>query len=204
MGYMGFGMQKWIYTQRPRKPFSKQRRDAVDVHERYSVNETNISGRTRISPTDQDIKLVLDRIRKNSIKGKLINLLLAIAFIVLSVVILIKFEPWKSHKRSEHALMEEQKQALEEKIEIFNTFLAYGKYHLDKGETGMAIQEFHKCLDVFPDNMEALEYLTKTYMLNCVSMEIDCEEAMVYIDKLIEKDPDNMDYMSYRISIENK
>lgn len=24
MGYSGFGLQKWIYTMRPRKPFSKQ------------------------------------------------------------------------------------------------------------------------------------------------------------------------------------
>ena len=26
MGFMGFGMQKWIYTMRPRKPFSMQRK----------------------------------------------------------------------------------------------------------------------------------------------------------------------------------
>ena len=26
MGYMGLGMQKWIYTMRPRKPFSLERR----------------------------------------------------------------------------------------------------------------------------------------------------------------------------------
>ena len=46
MGYMGFGMQKWIYTQKPRKYFSRTRkragnsdiagnRDIFDVNKAY-------------------------------------------------------------------------------------------------------------------------------------------------------------------------
>ena len=31
MGFMGFGMQKWIYTMRPRKPFSMQRKGSFTV-----------------------------------------------------------------------------------------------------------------------------------------------------------------------------
>ena len=31
MGYMGFGMQKWIYTKRPRKTFEGIRKDTFAV-----------------------------------------------------------------------------------------------------------------------------------------------------------------------------
>lgn len=31
MGYMGFGMQKWIYTMRPRRPFTKARKAGFDT-----------------------------------------------------------------------------------------------------------------------------------------------------------------------------
>ncbi len=31
MGYSGFGLQKWIYRQRPRRPFSKDRKAHGDT-----------------------------------------------------------------------------------------------------------------------------------------------------------------------------
>jgi hypothetical protein len=36
MGFLGLGMQKWIYTMRPRKPFSMQRKGSFTVIPTYS------------------------------------------------------------------------------------------------------------------------------------------------------------------------
>ena len=36
MGYMGLGLQKWIYTMRPRKPFSMQRKGSFTAVPTYS------------------------------------------------------------------------------------------------------------------------------------------------------------------------
>ncbi|WP_053992457.1 hypothetical protein [Mangrovimonas sp. TPBH4] len=36
MGYMGFGIQKWIYSMRPRAPFSKERKPSFTKLDTYS------------------------------------------------------------------------------------------------------------------------------------------------------------------------
>jgi hypothetical protein len=45
MGYMGFGMQRWIYTQRPRKAFSKLSAQGMDVgqHKHLPTGQANAS-----------------------------------------------------------------------------------------------------------------------------------------------------------------
>jgi cytochrome c-type biogenesis protein CcmH/NrfG len=204
MGYMGLGMQKWIYTQRPRKPFSKLRKLSIVTDKRFAIDDLKVGGRTHKNPSKRDIKLVLERMGRTSLRNKLLNLLIAFAIILLTYVILIKYEPWKSTENTEQYLIQQQEKALQLKIENFNMSISYGKHYLNKGDFVLAKQEFHHALEVFPNNQETLEYLVKTYMQDCITNEVNCEKTLILLDKLIEKEPNNLEYLSYKISLENK
>jgi Tfp pilus assembly protein PilF len=148
--------------------------------------------------------LILERLRRTSLQKKLLNLLVAFAFIVLTIVIVINLEPWKSNEFSEQYQIEQQEKHLRSKTEIFNMSLSYGIHHLNKGDLELAKREFHNALEVFPNNQKALEYLVKAYLQDCIANEINCEKTILYLDVLIEKEPDNIEYLSYKIRLENK
>jgi hypothetical protein len=203
MGYMGFGMQKWIYTQRPRKPFSKRRRVTGDTIEKYTANELKIAGRTHKSSTEKNRKIVLERIGRRSFNNKVVNICIAACIILLTILVLVELKPWAPTVNNEQYHIEQQKILDGEKKKSFNLSMAYGKNYLNKGDLVLAKQEFYNALEIFPDNTEALEYLIKSYVKDCIQNEVDCEKARLVLDKLIEKEPENIEYLSYRISLGN-
>ena len=44
MGYMGFGMQNWIFKQKPRRPFSKDRKPSGDTINNTEWGDLHIGG----------------------------------------------------------------------------------------------------------------------------------------------------------------
>ncbi len=67
----------------------------------------------------------------------------------------------------------------------------------------MAINEFSQALQFYPDNLNAAVGLTKSYLQDCLLNLQNCENAEASIIKLIEKYPENSEYLSYSISLES-
>jgi tetratricopeptide (TPR) repeat protein len=113
-------------------------------------------------------------------------------------------EPWKAKSQNEQYLKNQRIKEMVEKTQTFDLSLSYGKNYLKKAEYDQAIKEFHFALEIFPENKEAAEYLVKAYVQDCKVNERNCKKAIEILDKLIGENPDNLEYQSYRISLEMK
>ena len=80
--------------------------------------------------------------------------------------------------------------------------LSYGNRKLLDGEIESAIKEFKHALKIFPNSLEATVGLAKSYVLDCETNQSNCEKAKKLLDALIEKYPENYEYISYRFSLE--
>ena len=82
MGYMGFGLQRWIYTQKPRKPYIFGTRSAEDsqiFHDHKKYNQAFINKQNKLSSTS---------IKKGKL-GNLIKVLLLLVIFSLTVIALV-------------------------------------------------------------------------------------------------------------------
>lgn len=203
MGYMGFGMQKWIYSRRARKPFTRRSLETGDTVEKYTVGDLNIKGRThRTHLSPEERKETLRRISRRSLNNKILNIIISVSLITITVVVLVNIKPWKANGFSEQYILDENRKELVEKSEVFELSMEYGKSYLKRNAYESAIKEFRHALKVFPEDKEALDYLVKAYVKDCISNDNNCDTAKKILSDLIRKYPENFDYMSYRISIE--
>jgi tetratricopeptide (TPR) repeat protein len=202
MGYMGFGMQNWIFRQRPRKPFSKERKPMGDTINFDKWDDLNIEGRTNRNPelAEKDIEEHLQEISNRRIKGKIYSGIILL-FILSLIIVFIKFKPWEKYKDKGQYFTEEHKKFEEENKQAFQLSLNFGEEHFAKGEFELAEKEFITALKIFPENLEASVGLAKSYLQDCLAYQKNCEKAKSEIDKLIEKYPENPEYISYSISL---
>ena len=91
---MGFGMQDWIFKQRPRKPFSKVRKPSVDTIHRDSWNDLNIEGRTskNIEVARKSKQELLQKIHSRWIRGKIVNILILTSIFSIIILLLIRYK----------------------------------------------------------------------------------------------------------------
>ncbi len=202
---MGFGMQNWIFRQRPRRAFSKKRKSFGDTVPRKVAKDFYISGRTQKDPVygDQDKIYYLGRIRNRLFKDKIISLLISLILLSIGVALYI-YQPWKHFQISNEEFIAQQIKAIQEQREIFQMSVDYGNYYLASGEIASAINEFKHALKIFAENQEANEGLARAYLEDCLTNDKNCENASVLLDSLIAKYPYNSQYLSYKISLENK
>jgi len=203
MGYMGFGMQKWIYNQRPRKLFGKRENkggfDSIDSL--FSSKDLNIEGRTIQKKESREELLKL--VREKALKSKVLNTIIVVCLIVIMALLLYIFKPW-SLQNSSNYIGQEERKFVEEKIEAFNISMEYGKYNLSKKAYSLAINDFNNALSLFPENSEALIFLTKSYLNDCLTNNNNCENAILKVEELLIRFPENAEFLSYKISIEEK
>ena len=202
---MGFGMQNWIFKQRPRRAFSKIKKPSGDTVPRKVARDFQISGRTQKNPiyAEQDKKYYLRRIRNRLIKEKITSLLIALTILIIGVSISI-YQPWKKFQLTMDEFLVQQRDVKLEEKEIFEMSVDYGNYYLAGGEIASAINEFKHALKIFAENQEANEGLAKAYLQDCLTNDNNCENASILLDSLIAKYPYNSQYLSYKISLENK
>jgi hypothetical protein len=85
MGYMGFGLQKWIYTQKPRKIFNK-------LKDNYGDNlENTPTANPDLRPKKYDTvakSLVLERARKENEADSARRLKVLIVSMLITIVLL--------------------------------------------------------------------------------------------------------------------
>jgi tetratricopeptide (TPR) repeat protein len=203
MGYMGFGMQKWIYNQRPRRPFKKREKigghDTIDNY--FAVKDIKIEGRTKLNP--QSRKELLENINHRFNNSRNTSLIIAACVITITAIIVFYFKPWIVHNSTQYIVQEDNK-IIAKKMESFNISMEYGRYNFSKKEYGLAIIDFENALAQFPKNKEALLLLAKSHINNCITNNNNCETALKKVNTLIKQNPDNIEYISYKIAIEEK
>ena len=93
MGYMGFGMQRWIYTMRPRKPFSGKRQRGPDMDQDTPARRMNISGTATRNPQRlrENINRRVNEMGHKWLLDRIFNLVYATILIGVVIYVLMKF-----------------------------------------------------------------------------------------------------------------
>lgn len=210
MGYMGFGLQKWIYTQRARRPFSKDRKPAGDLltyshesdyfetkpfspsvkHEATIEDRERASNRIKLKFTDLKQKLLITRITYG------LSIVIAIIIVILifkNKEFIDRFIPNEKYTNT--------KKINEEKAKAFKMMLEYGDAYLKKKDYEKAIIEYKQAVKLYPENAEGEIALAKGYYYLCLDLDQDCDVAIKHYSNLIIKYPDSKQYLKIRAEI---
>ncbi|MGE0079466.1 MAG: tetratricopeptide repeat protein [Bacteroidales bacterium] len=185
MGYMGFGLQKWIYSQRPRKPFKK--RESPLGHEYIYIEQ----GRTfpaegSFAPNpigvEERIEESKKRYRINSRLEKFKYFIFFIMFLTSIIAIIVnKNRPKIEHEVITNINKENNRNALK-------LFIETGKYNLEWNNLNSAIEEFERALYLEPNNIEALNYYILALTIDCEQNNRSCDRAIEFFERLKEID----------------
>ncbi|MBN8577076.1 MAG: hypothetical protein J0L66_09035 [Cytophagales bacterium] len=91
MGYMGFGLQKWIYTQKPKKGFGKLKSMYGDKLENLPVPDDDFAVNKYGAVARSSILAKLQRETASDRRRRLIVMLISVAFgFVVGLVWIVK------------------------------------------------------------------------------------------------------------------
>jgi len=163
MGYMGMGMQKWIYTMKPRKPFSKKRKG--------SFTNIPLYKRTfKIQPSNR----ILSSNKTQSPKSKFSNLFGIFLFSLFLILIISMVTKWISYEfNNQLNILEYQKNVNENH---FNFLMNSGKKRLTNKNLTGAYYEFKLAKAIYPKNDEVNQLLLETTTFLCLNKGIYCKE----------------------------
>lgn len=132
MGYMGLGMQSWIYKQKPRKPFQLRRRPTFDALPSYD--------RTfKIQPTKQASK-----------KRKALQ---SLSILVFCVCLLVFFaSKFKNYERQRVQLNEERESRIAAEAYLFLQHSGMQRYY--NNDIKGAYSEFKLAYKLNPKNLD--------------------------------------------------
>lgn len=151
MGYMGFGMQKWIYTMRPRRPFSMDRKSSFTS---VPVYKREFNGKDYRNKT---------------------SLFLGIVLMIVLLICAVSFYPlFKSYHKEHRISILELERIQSEKA--FNFLMESGRYRLRNNNFKGAYSEFELALAIFPDNKQAKSLYLETVFILCFNDNIHCEK----------------------------
>jgi len=150
MGFMGFGMQKWIYSMRPRKPYSMQRKGSFTVIPTYTrkfklQHSTNDGG--------YNFGIIL--------------------FFVMVLVITLAIPHYLENARLRH--QQEVAWAIKKENRAFKFLLKSGKWRLNKGRISGAYSEFKLAYAIRPNDKELNKLLLETLEILCLDYNRHCE-----------------------------
>ena len=185
MGYSGFGLQKWIYNLKPRKPFKKGTKGAG--YETYEINIPNDFKfkETRINDpelAELRLKETRKRFASNSRKEKLYGSLIVIGLIVIIALVYLRVSNYSLKSNVQ------QKQTMEriskEKEDALELLIMSGKLNLQNNDIEYAINDFTLALNIDPRNPIALYNLTLAFSIDCEKYSRNCDETIVCFEKL--------------------
>ncbi|MCF8233727.1 MAG: hypothetical protein K9G67_02840 [Bacteroidales bacterium] len=93
MGYMGFGIQRWIYTMRPRKPFSGRRQRGTGMDQDTPARNMNISGTAIRIPQRlrENINQRMNEMGRKWLLDRIFTMAYAAILIGVVVYVLVRF-----------------------------------------------------------------------------------------------------------------
>lgn len=151
MGYMGMEMQKWIYTMRPRKPFSIQRKGSF----------------TPVPNHNREFKLQPSK-RSNSF---IISIVILLFF---GLIIPIVLSRWMVYEKNHYNHQIEAKKAKD--LWAFNFLMKSGKHRLENQNYKGAYSEFKLAQAIYPENIDVEELLKETVIFTCYNHGLNCKE----------------------------
>lgn len=193
MGYMGFGLQKWIYTMKPRKPFKKgNKKPGYEANEFLNPQEFKPSGTSINDPESLEYKIKLSkkRIAFRHKAGRIYSVLIIAGILGVIVLIYMGISGYMSEFRENHntviilnTLEEENAMAV---------FIESGILHLKNSEIENAINNFKLALSIDPYNKTALYNITLAFSINCEINARNCEETFEYFERLKNLDEESV------------
>lgn len=179
---MGFGLQKWIYSQRPRKPFKKREStlglEYIDIEQGRSFSKEGSFVPNPIG-VEERIEETKRRYRINSKleKIKYLLYLLIISAIIIAIIINRNKPKTEQYKTTVNNNKENIKNALK-------LFIESGKDNLEWNNINSAIEEFERALNLEPNNIEALNYYVLALTIDCEQNNRNCEKAIETFERL--------------------
>lgn len=177
MGYLGFGLQKWIYKQKPRKPFSKERKPIADSTQSYH-NEFDL--KRDLSYDNKKLKAV-------------ITLLILAAFVWGAVILLKRAESHTTEYNKEIQATIDRKET-----EHFNVLFKSGKSYFDSKNLESAKSEFELALKIKPNSISLNKYYLSTLLLLSEKDSAYSEIALKYINRKTQEFPENAVFRSLK------
>lgn len=195
MGYMGFGLNKWVYKQRPRKFFSKERKpvaDTIPKHETrsvYSSDSPQLIGRLKEQQSEEEIK-EKEFVRRTN---KIYRIIIYCAVLFLVIYIAVNYHKSKdSRQKAAQARLEMLKER--KRQEIANSLQMrydYGQNYIQNQDYKRAVNEFRSLVDVAPNDTRALDAYANALYLNCLNDSMNCDQALIQYQRLIKHRPTN-------------
>lgn len=185
MGYMGFGLQKWIYNLKPRKPFKKGTKSAgqetheFDKSKRFNLKETSTS-----NPELAELRLkeTTERIKLNTRREKLFSSLFIIGLIV--IVAFIYYGVIDFSKKGNEIQKTTTARITKEKQNALDLLIKSGNLNLKSNEIGNAINDFKLALNIDENNTIALYNLILALSIDCEMNSKNCLETIQCFEKL--------------------
>jgi len=149
MGFMGFGMQKWIYTMRPRKPFSMKRKGSfsrIPTYNRYFQLQSSKD------TTNYNFEIIL--------------------LTIFAIILTSTLPKWHDYAIERHKQEIAYAKAQDDKA--FNFLIKSGKYRLSKGSLAGAYSEFKLAEDIRPNDAELNALLFETLSRLCINYKKHC------------------------------
>jgi len=182
-GYMGLGLQKWIYRQWPKRFFKLDRKPINAPIEAYPTKKWEL----RFPPNKDYARLAL--LMRNRTKDEnyshIIIALCSFALIFFIILIAVFDNPHFNNYPATRKFYIEH--ARKEKFEAYHFLLRAGKIATEKNKFSSAHYEFELANKLFPKAIYHHVELANMYVLLCKNEDLYCEETKTYIFQLEKK-----------------
>ena len=155
MGYMGFGMQKWIYSRNPKKKLYQKKK---------------LQSFTALSKYSRNFKLSY-RARENKTLLGLTSLFFVVGLILLVKLSNVKFTEYSNKHTELTMVLHENKNQV-----AYRFLIRSGKNRLLDNRALDAYKEFKLAYAIFPQNEELNQLLIETLSTLCKKNSIYCKE----------------------------
>lgn len=185
MGYMGLGMQRWIYNHKIRRPFKYREGrggyDTIDLKTRnFRLADTPTTDEKKIQEKIDSSRHIL---RHNILIGKIHSSIYIASILLLSAASIFSIRYFRSSAANNYPgnIIERRNQEIESAV---NLLLKSGKHYLDKNELEFALREFGQAANIAPENPRAIAYYVLALALDCEFNQKNCERAIEYYNGL--------------------
>lgn len=162
MGYGGFGLQKWIYKQKARKPFTNSRKGAVENSE--------FSGNFNVPVGAYNKEKALENISKRRIKDLVLIVIILVALIGVGFYFYNSFSNYETVNQKNR---KDSKLAFE--TESFNILMQTGMSYYETGTFVNAAKEFELAYKI-KQTKELKKKLLSCYYELCKTQKEYCNK----------------------------
>jgi hypothetical protein len=184
MGYMGFGLQKWIYNMKPRKPFKKSNKNSGFENYDQSNREFKLKESYSSNPEilDERINEAKRRIKFNIRLDNIHSSIYIISLLALAIFAFFGINNYGERNQETQTIMSSRK--LQEEKNALTVVMKSGINYLNNNEIENAIKEFELAITIEPKSEEALYYYVLSLSIDCENNNRNCESSVEFFETL--------------------